>query len=149
MKTVRCAIRNTDVAAHPEELVRQRLLSHMTGALGYPRGLLAVEKELSALPHLMNRSKVPQRRADILCFGKDIHPGHALYPLLLIECKSIKLNKKARLQIAGYNHFVNAAFICIANQEEIQTGWYDPEHKEYVFIPFLPSYAELRGSLKN
>lgn len=150
MKTIRCAIRKVAVVAHPEELVRQELICRMTGVLGYPPGLLVVEKELSLLPHLtLNKSKLPDRRADILCFGKGIHPDYDLYPLLLIECKSVAINSKVVNQVAGYNHFVKSYFICVANQEEARTGWYDPSKREYQFVPFLPTYQELMQSVKE
>ena len=144
MKTIRCAIRKVSVAAHPEELVRQELLSLMTAQLGYPSSLIAVEKELALLPHLkLNPSEIPDRRADILCFGKGIHPDFELYPLLLVECKAVTINSKVINQVVGYNHFVKSYFIGVANQEEIRTGWYDNSLKRYQFVPFLPTYQEL------
>src|SRR5690242_14822270 len=79
-------VRRAWVAATPEEGVRQRVLKKMIHALGFPKELIAVEKELKELPHLAGRS-VPERRIDVLCYGKEIHPEHSLYPLLLIECK--------------------------------------------------------------
>ncbi len=38
-------IRRKSVADTPEERVRQALLSQMIGPLGFPKGLLAVEKK--------------------------------------------------------------------------------------------------------
>lgn len=143
-------VRKDLVAAHPEELVRQELLCRMTGQLGYPSNLLVVEKELSLLPHLALKSgKVPDRRADIVCFGKGIHPDYDLYPLLLIECKAVALNSKVLNQVAGYNQFVKSYFISVANQGEIQTGWYNQPEKKYQFVPFLPTYQELIESVKR
>lgn len=139
-----CAVRKIAVAALPEELVRQALLHRMIEQLGYPPALLAVEKELSQLPHLaLHQTKLPKRRADILCFAKGIHSIYDLYPLLLIECKAIPLNAKVMTQVMGYNHFVDARFICVANQQEIKMGWYDPSKKELQTVPFLPKYTEL------
>jgi len=139
-----CPIRKTWIAATPEEEVRQRLLHDLISLLGYPHGLVAVEKELKQMPHLrLNPVEPPLRRADILCFGKEIHPDYALYPLLLIECKAVKLTRKVINQVTGYNHYLKAYFIAVANQEEVQTGWYDKEKGDYTFIPRLPGYQEL------
>jgi Type I restriction enzyme R protein N terminus (HSDR_N) len=139
MKPLYCPIRARWVAALPEEQVRQQLLALMLGQLGYPKSLIAVERALSLLPHLYT-AKVPDRRADILCFAK---AGDALTPLLLIECKAIPLTAKVINQVAGYNHFVRAPYIAIANQTQVRTGWYDPKAKAYAFVSRLPTYAEI------
>lgn len=150
MESLRCAIRKVEVPAHPEEKVRQELLHRMMGSLGYPPGLLLVEAELAGLPHLrLAPMKLPKRRADILCFGKHIHPEHPLYPLLLIECKAVPITPQVFLQVQGYNHYVKSCFLGVANSAEIQTGWWDPKEKRYRYIPFLPSYQELQLSLKK
>lgn len=124
------------VAATPEEVVRQKLLQYMTKHLGYPRELLAVEKQLSELPHLHGVLALPKRRADILCFAKGLHPMFPLYPLLLIECKGGKIGKEAEDQAIGYNHFVQAAYVAIAGD-----GLVELVHPQK--LSFLPKYDEL------
>ncbi|MBA3816482.1 MAG: type I restriction enzyme HsdR N-terminal domain-containing protein [Parachlamydiaceae bacterium] len=143
--TLYCSIRKELVAALPEEIIRQRLLVYMLNDRGFPEALVAVEKTLKQMPHLgsLNPLKIPHRRADIICYGKGIHPDCALYPLLLIECKAVKLTSRVINQVAGYNQFVKAYFIAIVNDHEIQTGWFDPKQGVYVFVPHLPSYEEL------
>lgn len=137
------------VKASPEEKVRQKLLTAMVQELGYPITSLAVEKGLAQLPHLsFGGEKVPERRADILCFAKDIHPAHALYPLLLIECKAVKLTQKAFQQAVGYNYYLQAYFIALANESEIHIGWHDPKEGKYQFSKGLPSYPQLLSSLQ-
>lgn len=144
-----CHLRKIWVAALPEELVRQRLLLHMINNLNFPLSLLVLEKELRQMPHLEgDLGQFPNRRADLICFGKDIHPKYALYPLLLIECKAVKLTSKVVDQVVGYNHFLQACFIAIVNAEEIKTAWYDQEKKEYTFVNTLPDYATLLAMLK-
>lgn len=137
-----CAVRKQWVAALPEEMVRQRILKHMIEDKGYPLSLIAVEQSLRLLPHLSQeiRRSVPNRRADIVCF---VPAASTLHPLLIIECKAIKLSASVINQIVGYNHFVRSHFIAIANQEEIRTGWYHAGNQEYAFSPFLPTYAEM------
>jgi hypothetical protein len=145
-----CLIRKIWVAALPEELVRQRLLSHMIHTLGFPPSYLVLEKELRQMPHLtLNDYKIPDRRADLICFGKEIHPQHSLYPLLLVECKAVHLTSKVINQVVGYNYFIKAHFVAIANSQEIKTGWYDKEKKEHVFINTLPSYEGLLNTIKD
>lgn len=139
-----CLLRKTWVAAQPEELVRQKLLSQMIHHLGYPPGYLFLEKELKQMPHIaLNAKGFPERRADLICFGKGIHPHHSLYPLLLVECKAVKLTSKVVDQVVGYNHYVQAYFIAIVNGEEMKTGWYQKEKNGYHFVDALPSYQEL------
>lgn len=135
-------VRRRWVTATPEEQVRQRWLTWMVRRLGYPKELLAVEKEIKGLPHLFGKT-VPDRRIDILCYGKKIHPAHPLYPLLVIECKAEKLTEEAINQAIGYNHHIEAFFIAIANLEEMLFGRWDDVKKNYEFYPGLPAYKEL------
>lgn len=141
-----CIIRKEWVAALPEEIVRQRVLFHMIEQKGFPASLIAVEQPLRGLPHLTatNRQRIPNRRADIVCFAKG--GNHELHPLLIVECKSIKLAPVIMNQVVGYHHFIGSHFIAIANQEEIRMGWYDKEKKDYVFVDFLPSFSDLKES---
>jgi hypothetical protein len=132
-------VRGRWVKATPEEQVRQRWLKWMIGKLEYPKELLAVEKELKELPHLFGVD-LPERRIDILCYGKG---SHLLYPLLMIECKEGKLTEEAINQAIGYNHHVKACFIAIVNLEETRFGLWVPAKKNYEFYPILPSYKEL------
>lgn len=145
-----CQIRQARVSALPEEKVRQRLLNHMIQELGFPASLIAVEKSLRQLPHLSvtDRRLVPDRRADIICFAKGTVSGNDLYPLLLVECKAIKLSPRVINQVLGYNHFIRACFIAIANEDEIRIGWHDHLKGEYSFADYLPSYDQLCSSIK-
>jgi hypothetical protein len=135
-------VRQSWVSATPEEKVRQRWLKHMIHRLGYPKELLAVEKDIQELPHLSNID-VPDRRVDILCYGKEIHPAFSLYPLLLIECKEGQLKEGAVNQVIGYNHHIKAYFIAVVSMDEVRLGYFDQLKKTYVFCSVLPSYKEL------
>jgi hypothetical protein len=143
-----CPIRNRQVSLLPEEKVRVATLKVLVDQLAFPKSGIVVEKELSQMAHL-NRfgGPLPQRRADIVCFAKGIHPTQDLYPLLLIECKSVKLTKKMRNQVIGYNHFLQAYFIALVNQHEVCTAWLDHSTGEYRWISHLPSYRELMDAL--
>ncbi len=121
------------VVASPEEIVRQKLLHVMTTQLGFPRELLAVETQLSEIPHLKGVPNLPKRRVDIICFAKGIY---SLYPLLIIECKEGQVGEDAKLQVLGYNHYIQAKFVAIAGENTAQLIY--PEQ-----VPFLPPYSQL------
>jgi len=137
-------VREIWVVADPEEIVRQNLLQRMMYQLGYPKSLLSVEKEIDDLPHVQEQNLKPtQRRADIICFAKDIHPLFQLYPLLMIECKAEDFNEAVVQQVMGYNHNVKAPFVAIANASQIKTFWWDQTHQKQGSFEGLPSFQEL------
>lgn len=149
-RTIYCKIRKVEVAETQEELVRQKLLCLMINDLGYPEECFGIEKSLSGMPHLeISKAKIPKRRSDIIFFGKNIHPKFPLYPLLLIECKAVKLTSATLNQVIGYNTHLKALAIAIANQQEIRTGWYSSEKQGYSFVSGMPSLAELKGLLSR
>lgn len=121
-KFSKCLIRNRWVVHTPEEGVRQWLLTKMVCELGFPKGLISVEK------------KIGNRRYDIVVFTK------FLAPLLLVECKADRLNG-AENQAFGYNDSIKAPFICLASSNEIKTQWL--EQGRIMSVPFLPMYQEL------
>ena len=135
-----CSLRKTWVAALPEEKIRQALIKKMTLSLGYPIASLVLEKSLNQLPHLQMRPSIPNRRTDLIVYAKNIHPHHTIYPLLLLECKSIPLTDKTLRQIVGYNQFVGAYFIAAVNQTQQYLGWYHPTKKDFCFQEALPPY---------
>ena len=126
----------------PEERIRLAWIQKMVRDLGYPRHMVAVEKELSQLPHLLGQ-KLPKRRADIIIFASNIHPDHALYPLLMIECKATKLLPHVASQVIGYNEFVKAPYIAIANDEDLMLGSFDESAGMICFSRGLKSYEQL------
>ena len=137
-----CHIRRTWVAATPEEQVRQQLLRWMMESLGYPRGHLAVEQSLKDLPHLANSPlNIPMRRADILCYAKA--SSSSLQPLLLVECKAIPITDAVIRQVVGYNQFVQAPYIVLANAQEVRTGRWNDTISQYEFLAGLPKYQTI------
>ncbi|HAZ15052.1 MAG: hypothetical protein A2Y28_02790 [Chlamydiae bacterium GWC2_50_10] len=137
-------IRQKWVTATPEERVRQALVKKMVDACGYPQELLSVEKDLKELPHLKNCAlPLPDRRADLICFCKEIHPLYSYYPLLLVECKRDRIDERGRRQLMGYNHFVQAFFIALAAPEAFELGYFNKAQGKYCFHHVLPSYSQL------
>jgi hypothetical protein len=124
-------IRKKGVADTPEERVRQALLSQMLGPLAFPKSLIAVEKRLG-----------PGRRADIIAYVKQ---GTELKPLLLIECKAERVDREAYWQASGYNAFLAAPFICLADGNGITTYW--KEESGLKSVSFLPPYPQLMARI--
>lgn len=130
------------VKASPEEIVRQSVLRKMVHELGYPRELIAIEKELREF--VLNSSiSVPQRRIDIVCFKKDLSFG--LKPLILIECKDEMISQKAIDQVIGYNAFIKAPFVSVVCQKGEIIGQWSAWRQNYQFQRGFPSYQELLG----
>ena len=111
------------MALTPEERVRQSLIGRMLLELGFPRGLLSVERGIGS------------RRYDLVCYSKEMKP------LLLVECKAGSLNEGAKRQALGYNDVLKAPFVCVTNGQETVTLWY--EQGRIASVPFLPLYQEL------
>lgn len=133
-------IRKIWVKATPEEIVRQSVLRKMIGELGYPRELIAVEKEIEELSQERS-SPCPQRRIDILCFTKTSEGG--LQPLIVIECKDEHLNQKAVDQVIGYNYFIKAPYLSVVTPYEEVIGHWDKLLQQYRFQRGFPGYLEL------
>jgi len=138
-------IRKKWVDKTPEEMIRQSLIHEMVENLGYPPTWIAVEKELSQLPvpaPLPKGQRIPKRRADLVVFTKNALTG-SLRALMMVECKAVPLTPKFARQVIGYNAFVGADFIVLANETQILTGYFDPNAHIYQFEPGLPRFDAL------
>ncbi|MDP1880937.1 MAG: type I restriction enzyme HsdR N-terminal domain-containing protein [Parachlamydiaceae bacterium] len=142
-KSLFCPIRKIWVADLPEENIRQNLIKKLIDDLGYPQGQIGLEVSLSHLPHLIGMKSIPRRRADLIVFAKDLHPKYALFPLLLIECKSVEINPKVFRQIVGYNQFVGACCIGAVNHSLSLVGWFNSHCNDFSFFSEIPSYEIL------
>lgn len=139
-----CQLRREWVTASPEEQVRQHVIQCMTQEWGYPTANVAIEKSLHQMPHLrLSSTRLPSRRADIVVFAPGIHANYSLYPLLLIECKSIALTDKALRQVVSYNFYLQAQFVAVVNEKEARLGWYHQETKQFRFTEGIPPYQAL------
>lgn len=137
-------MRGVAIRATPEEKIRQKLLHVLIEELFFPKEYVVVEKALSELPHLKGK-RAPKRRLDILCY----FPNHdQLLPLLLIECKKSGGGEQALNQVSGYNYWVGAPFVAIANQECILLKYLDIDSNEMVIKEGLPSYQDLIACCK-
>lgn len=92
-------------------------------ALGFPRGLISVEKQIN------------ERRYDIVSFTKEMQP------LIVIECKAGALDAAAKDQVFGYRSLIQAPFVALANGHQVHTFWHGS--KGIQSVPFLPRFSEL------
>lgn len=103
-------IRNRYVVLTPEEWVRQHLVHYLINVLNYPKGLIALEKQvpLNGL----------NRRFDLVCYKSD---GSVF---LLVECKKggVKLSQQVFDQAFCYNTELSACHIAITNGDELMCG---------------------------
>lgn len=140
-----CLIRKKEVPATPEEKVRQACLNWMVQTLGYPKGGIVVEKNLAQIPSLIHRN-IPfsgpflepflGRRLDILVTSQGD-------PLLVIECKALKIDDQALHQLLGYHHWLGTPFAALAGQDGIKTLFY--QGNTPLFKEGLPHYKELKN----
>lgn len=138
-KKLFCLARKIWVAATPEECLRQKVLDFMLGAGGYPRGLIALEAPID--------KNNAARRADIIAYYRGENDG--LSPLMVIECKAVKLTPLMLQQVGGYNHYLSAPFVALSAPQESYWGWLDAKTKKYLFQFGFPTFPELMKLLKS
>ena len=121
-------IRKKYVVLTPEEWVRQHILHFLIFKKGYPKSLIAVEKQLTI--------NTLVKRFDILVFNTK---GLAH---LIIECKApkVKITQDAFDQIARYNLKLNAAYLMVSNGLDHYYCELDTINEQYLFLKDLPAY---------
>lgn len=124
-------VRKKYVVLTPEEWVRQHVLYYLTEIKGYPKSLIAVEKQL-----VVNTLK---KRFDILVFNKQGLPE------IIVECKSpsIKISQHTFDQIARYNLKLNASYLMVTNGLSHYFCNLDNINEQYIFLKELPDYVKL------
>ncbi|HLA63777.1 MAG TPA: type I restriction enzyme HsdR N-terminal domain-containing protein [Rhodothermales bacterium] len=128
---VRDPVRRRWVRLTPEEGVRQRLLLHLL-SLGYPPGLLAVEKAFTYVGRTW--------RADVVAYDR------ARRPLLLAECKApgVPLTQAVLDQLARYNATVRARVLAATNGAALAVGV--AEGGVIRGLPDVPFFTSLSGA---
>ncbi|CAI8170177.1 MAG: Uncharacterised protein [Polaribacter sp. SA4-10] len=114
----------------PEEWVRQHYIYFLIEEKGYPRSLIALEKQLV----INNRKK----RTDILIFNTSGNPQ------IIVECKapSIKITQATFDQIARYNLKLKANYLIVTNGLDHYYCKMDFEKESYIFLTEIPNYKE-------
>ena len=140
MRKIFDPIRQIFVQATPEEIVRQQWICVMIEHLGFPKGLLSVEKDLQILSQ-KSESINCRRRVDLVCFLPQID----FKPLLIIEFKAEDQRLAPEKQVSGYNFYLQAPFWAVIQGEKVQTFW--RENDAIQSIHFLPSFPQLLQKL--
>ena len=96
-------LRRKYVRLTPEEWVRQHLVHYLIADLGYPRGLIAIEKGIDL--------HGKRFRADVIVHDR---AGQAV---LMAECKEpdVAISQQTFDQIAAYNRVVQARCLLVTN----------------------------------
>jgi len=122
-------VRNKFVVNTPEEWVRQNTIKYFTEELGFPKSLIAVEKQFQ-----LHRRK---KRTDIVVYNNN---GEAV---VLVECKrpSVKITQAAFDQAFRYNIYLKVPYLVITNGEELYCCLVKDEKVE--FVEDIPSYLDV------
>ncbi len=125
------AVRRKYVRLTPEEWVRQHLVRLFTETLGYPIGLLAVEKKIEAAGG--------PRRADVVAYDRGQRP------LLIAECKapSVKLTQAVFDQVSRYNTVTLAPHLVVTNGREHYCWTVDRDAGTFHFLDTIPAFQTL------
>ena len=126
-------IRKRWVRLTPEEWVRQHFLHYMTGTLGFPPSLIAVEAEI--------RYNNMPKRFDLLAYNSSGKP------VMVVECKapSVEITQAVFDQAAMYNMTVEAAYLAVTNGLTHYACRIDHVKRSYEFLREIPSFAEVNG----
>ncbi len=130
--TVYDPIRKRQVAATPEEAVRQAVLRYLIDTLKVPSNLIGVEYSLA------NLEPGNFRRVDIVVW----RPGRGqLAPWLLVECKEprVRIDDAAALQAGGYLKKIPSRFVMLSNGAD--TRYLERNGDGYALARGLPFYA--------
>lgn len=124
-------LRRKYVALTPEEWVRQHFVHYLVEHCGYPKGLLANEKEL--------RVGDKRLRCDTILYNKD------LQPLMIIEYKApeVEVTQHVFDQISAYNRLLCVEYLIVSNGHHHYCCRMDYEKGEYSFLQNIPQYEDL------
>ncbi len=121
-------IRKKYILMTSEEHVRQQFIHFLIQEKQYPKGLLAVEKQLK----IYDKTK----RTDIILYNKQGNVS------IIVECKApeVKISQDAFDQIARYNMNFKAEYLIVTNG--MSHYCYKPNYKEnsYAFLKDIPDY---------
>ncbi len=122
-------IRRKNVAATPEELLRQLVLQYLLEEKRYPAGRIRVEMGLTV--------NELQKRCDVLVFDSGLRPW------LLVECKSPKvaLTQGVFEQVARYNLPLQVPFLAVTNGLATAVAGLDFGAGGFQFLGDFPDWA--------
>ncbi|HEX8350797.1 MAG TPA: type I restriction enzyme HsdR N-terminal domain-containing protein [Hymenobacter sp.] len=122
-------LRRKYVVLTPEEWVRQHVVHYLADHLGYPRGLLALERG-----HAYNQR---QKRTDLCAFNAEGRP------LLLVECKAavVPITAAVAHQAATYNQTIGAPLLLLTNGLQHYCWRVDFAQRRNEQLAEIPDYA--------
>ncbi len=128
-------LRKKRVAATPEELVRQKMIEHLSEKCGWPKTLMLSEVEIS-LSHMGESLQMPKFRCDIVCYNKQSEPQ------VIVECKAphVKITTKTFEQIGRYCLILNTPWFIVTNGEKTYCANWSQTENKYIFTNELPKY---------
>lgn len=129
-------IRKRQVAATPEEEVRQALIRYLLDTVGVPANLIGVEFSLA------NLEPGNFHRVDLVAW----RPGEGqLAPWLLVECKEpgCRIDDEVAWQAAGYLKRVPCTYVMLTNGRD--TRVLERAGEGYVMAKGLPYFAQPRA----
>ncbi len=126
-------IRKKYVALTPEEQVRQEFIHYLINEKHYPKGLLAVERQLKIYDL--------EKRTDIVLYNISGNPT------VIVECKapSVNINQKAFDQIARYNMNFKAEYLIVTNGLKHYCCKPDYKNNDYTFLKEIPDYDIIKN----
>ena len=124
-------IRKKYVALTPEEYVRQQFIHYLINEKNYPKGLLAVEKQLKIYDL--------EKRTDIVLYNTSGKP------VVIVECKAppVNITQKTFDQIARYNMNFKAEYLIVTNGLKHYCCKPDYENNTYEFLREIPEYETI------
>ncbi|TXT31016.1 MAG: type I restriction/modification system N-6 DNA methyltransferase [Planctomycetota bacterium] len=125
-------MRDKEVQAKPEEIIRQLWIHKLINHYGYPIARLTVE-----FPITFGRDS--SKRADIVVFDKD----RLTVPYLIVEVKAIK-QKDGKEQLKSYTHATGSPLAMWSNGEQAVI-WHRKNPNYFVEIPDLPAASRCRS----
>ena len=120
-------VRKKYILLTPEEYVRQQFINYLIQEKQYPRGLLAVERQLKIYKLT--------KRTDIVLHDKIGNIS------VIIECKApkVKISQDVFDQIARYNLSLKAKYLMLTNGLQHYYCEMNFEKETYVFLEELPN----------
>jgi hypothetical protein len=134
--------RKKQIFLQKEEVIRQRFLQMLLD-FGFPKSYIQVEVGFSKVVSLPKKN-LPNRRLDIVCYGKK---SSAIFPILLVECKAVKITPKEFNQLIGYNLLVKAPYIALVSDKAFFLGKWDSTIEDYQFTDQMVPYSALLESI--
>jgi type I restriction enzyme M protein len=125
----RCPVRKKDIAAKPEEAIRQLWIIRLTKHYAYPLSRLAVEYPITF-------GRDTSKRADIVVFDAD----RPTVPYIIIEVKQAKL-KDGKEQLKSYTHATGAPLALWSNGAQ-SIAWHRKNPNYFVEIPDVPALGQ-------